>query len=157
MFWHVSVHPSICLSTGGGGTPARSRWEGVPWPGPDGGVPPPGPDRGVPWPGLDGGTRGGVSPLPQQVWGIPPPARWGWGYTRWGTPPPHGDGVTPPPPPVRTTEGVLATWRAVCLLRSRRRTALFNKDCTVPKLRYRITYIIEDQSLQKTHWYEESA
>ena len=29
------------------------------------------------------------------------------------------------PPPARTTEGVLAAWRAVCLLRLRRRTFLF--------------------------------
>ena len=44
---------------------------------------------------------------------VPPPARSGRGVPCWG-------GY-----PVRTTEGVLTTRRAVCLLRSRRRTFLF--------------------------------
>ena len=46
----------------------------------------------------------------------------------WGVP---GSGTPPPPPPGgypgRTTEGVLTTRRAVCLLRSRRRTFLLHR------------------------------
>ena len=43
--------------------------------------------------------------------------------TKVGYPPPDQDGGGGYP--VRTTEGVLTTQRAVCLLRSRRRTFLF--------------------------------
>ena len=87
-----------------GGTPARSGWWGVPWPGQDGGggVPQPGLDGGgypsqvwmvgvpgYPWPGLDGcgGTWGTSSQVwmvggyPSQVWMVGgTPARSGW----WG-------------------------------------------------------------------------
>ena len=87
MFWHVSVHPSICLST------------------PRGGVPEPGPG-GYPRLVQVGGTRarsrqGG---LPQQgvpQWGVP---QWGGGYPNRGYP----DGECPDrgcPPPVRPREG----------------------------------------------------
>ena len=65
---------------------------------PWGGVPRP-PPRGVPGPPL-GGTWPGTPPG-----GVPGPPRGGY--------------------PGRTTEGVLTTRRAVCLLRSRRRTFLF--------------------------------
>ena len=89
---------------GGGGTYLPGR--GVPtFPGLDGGVPT--------FPGLD---RGGTY-LP------------GGGVSTWvGNPPPH-QGRYPPPhqgryPPTRTAWHVLATRRAVCLLRSRRRTFL---------------------------------
>ena len=54
-----------------------------------------------------------------------------WGDTPgWGTPlardgvPPTGQAWGTPPPPDRTAEGVLSMQRAVCLLRSRRRTFL---------------------------------
>ena len=93
-----------------GGTLARSGWRGYPsqvrmggtlarsgW-----GVPQPGQDRGVPRPGMDCPlSRDGVHPCP-------------------------GMGYPPPPPPTRdrTADGVLDTRRAVCLLRSRRRTLL---------------------------------
>ena len=80
----------------GGGYPARSSW---------GGGTLPGPARGVPWP------RGGT------LVRYPPPSQ-----VRMG-----GRGATLPGGgyPGRTTEGVLTTRRAVCLLRSRRRTFLF--------------------------------
>ena len=105
------------VQPGGGTLPG-----GVPWPGGyPGQVPPPArlgwgvPCWGVPWPGG----------YPGQV---PPPARSGWGGTLVRYPPsqvrmggyPAGGGY-----PGRTTEGVLTTRRAVCLLRSRRRTFLF--------------------------------
>ena len=145
---------SLCLSvhTWGEGTPPRSMSRGAPWPGPDGGGGGyshpaldggilPSLDRGYPHPALDGGTLGrpwvqgtltrdGVSPWPGPD-GIPP---WpGMGF------PPSGPGMGYPPPiwtwtwdgnsppPVRKTEGVVATRRSVCLLRSRRRTFLFKK------------------------------
>ena len=61
---------------------------------PWGGPGTPPPDRVPPWGGSGYPPQGGY------------PVRWGGGY------------------PVRTTEGVLTTRRAVCLLRSRRRTFL---------------------------------
>ena len=93
------------------GYPARSSWGGT-LPGPAGGVPgrvPP--CQGTP---LARSGQGGYPARSSQEGGYqvgypPPPARSGQvGY------------------PARTTWGVLATWRAVCLLRSRRRTFLFN-------------------------------
>ena len=60
--------------------------------------------QGTPWPGLDGGGYPGY----------PPTTR-----TAWGTPQPH--------PLDRAAEQALAMRRAVCLLRSRRRTFLFIK------------------------------
>ena len=143
MFWHASVHPSICLSTRGvpishnalqhfpechqaagggypdpppGGYPGQVPPRGVgTWVRyPPGGVPDP---RGVPGSGT---PRGGTQTPPG---GVPDP---GGGtqvrYPRGGCPgqvPPRGGY------PGRTTEGVLTTRRAVCLLRSRRRTFLF--------------------------------
>ena len=128
----------------GGVTPARSRW-GVTWPGPD--VVPPsrsGPGGTLAW------TGGVALGSPVWTWDDPPPSGPGMGYPpiwTWDDPPPiwTWDGVPPPsgpemgftphldldlgwgypPSPVRTTEGVLATRRAVCLLRSRRRTFLY--------------------------------
>ena len=144
MFWHVSVHPSICLSTGGGypypimlcnisqnamrqrgGTrvrypPGGGTWVRYP---PRGGYPGQVP-RGVPGSGtLPGGYQGQVPPggYPGQV---PPPG----GVP--GTPPPGGGY------PGRTTEGVLTTRRAVCLLRLRRRTFLFFDDFRCTKRRH---------------------
>ena len=89
MFWHVSVHPSVCPQ---GGTPPD---QGVPRPGsvgvggyltwPVGGGPRSGPDgRGLPWPGLIGGT------LARSDRGIPQPGPAG-GYPSW-----PGGGVTQP-------------------------------------------------------------
>ena len=86
MFWHVSVHPSVCSHLGG--YPARSRWgvpcqrvpcRGVPTPrpGPGGGYPaggylPPARSRGVPCQGylpppLARSRRGGGVTLPGGV------------------------------------------------------------------------------------------
>ena len=103
------------------GYPAR---RGVPWSGPAGGYPAGGYPGQVPpiRPGQDGGYPAGGTLVRY------PPARSGGGYPAWGVPwpgtPPHkvrtGGGY-----PGRTTEGVLNTRRAVCLLRSRRRTFLF--------------------------------
>ena len=117
------VCPSICLSTGGGVPISHNALQHFPechgaaggtLPGPGGGVPcqvQPGgyPAMGVPWPGgtLAGGTLVGGYPARGYPGRVPPPARSGGGY------------------PVRTTEGVFTTRRAVCLLRSRRRTFLF--------------------------------
>ena len=87
-----------------------------------------------PWPGQDGGYPGRVplaGYLPRPGGTLP------WGGTQVGYP--HGRVPPSPGPgwrvpcqegdqdggyPVRTTEGVLTTRRAVCLLRSRRRTFL---------------------------------
>ena len=119
----------------------------------------PGPARGVPishnalqhdpeFYGADtlwGG--GGAQPGPAGVgWGGYP-ARSGWGgtlpggYPRQCTPPARVPPGRVPPPgqvrmgggcyPVRTTEGVLTTRRAVCLLRSRRRTFLYSIEVTI--------------------------
>ena len=72
-------------------------------------------------------TSTGPRPLPK---GYPSPRK--GEYLRMGTP--HQGWVTPQPgqgwgtPPHRTTEGVLATWRVVCLLHSCRRTFLFKPN-----------------------------
>ena len=106
MFWHVSV----CLSTprglhqpgpGGGGTPARSSWGGVPLPGPAGGFP----LLEVP---LPGGTPPSV-PTIGPGWGVPQweyptlgtpirPGHWvpQWGYPTSGTPVRPGSGLPQP-------------------------------------------------------------
>ena len=82
--------------------------------------------------------RGGV-PQSQVLSQVSGPRSFPGGYPspRWreycsprqgGTPVPDRTGLgnpTPPPPPDRTTDRVLATRRAVCILRSRRRTFLF--------------------------------
>ena len=113
----VRTHRSFCLfiitdrirMMREGNVFSLSTPRGVPWLGPDGGTPRPGPDRGVsrvpPWPGPDVGYHGYQGARN----GVPP-------YQGWGT------------LPVRTTEGVLAMWRSVCLLRSRRRTFLFTAE-----------------------------
>ena len=103
----------------GSGTPPRG--------GPGSGTPP----RGVPGSGTPGGVPGSGTP-----WGDPGqvPPRGGpgtppGGVPGSGTPPRGGTQVRYPPRggyPGRTTEGVLTTRRAVCLLRSRRRTCLFD-------------------------------
>ena len=123
MFWHVSVHPSICLSTPGG-------------------VPQPGPSRYPPcwtWPG---GTLPQVTPhwtwprgYPEEGYpegGIPPqvhPVRPGQEDTPMGVP---NGGYSPSGTPPSDLVGrgsphrvVLDTPRSICLLRSRRRTFLF--------------------------------
>ena len=140
------ICPSVCLSTGGypgqvqmGGTPARSDG-GVPQPGPTGtwgGVPPAG--MGYPKPGLTGGILArsdrGVPEVgyPLAGMGYPKPGlrvdtQGGVPPSKDGVPPPLGPTVPPritPPPRDRTVDGVLDTPRSVCLLRSRRRTLLF--------------------------------
>ena len=87
--------PGPARGGGGGGYPARSSWGGTQ----------------VWYPLRPGQDGGGVTLLGgggTQVWSPRPGQdRGGGGY------------------PVRTTEGVLTTRRAVCLLRSRRRTFLF--------------------------------
>ena len=113
--------------TWGGGVSYQVKLGGGTLPGPAGGYP----AWGVPcW-----GYPDRVPPARSGRWGTQvgyPPARSGQGGTLQGvpylgTPQPQarsgrwrGRGY-----PVRTTEGVLTTWRAVCLLRSRRRTFLF--------------------------------
>ena len=73
----------------------------------------------------DGGTTRWGTLLARSGQGYLSPRQ--WGTVRWGTPSARdgvllaGDGV----PPNRTEEGVFAMRRAVCLLRSRRRTFLF--------------------------------
>ena len=113
-----SIHPSVCPQGGGYPYPImlcnisqnamRQRQGGYPAQ-----VPPP------------GGVPGSGNP-PGGTWVRYPPG----GVPGSGTPPGEGyPGQVPPPPPGgypgRTTEGVLTTRRAVCLLRSRRRTFLF--------------------------------
>ena len=87
--------------------------------------------------------------VPHPWWGIPIPGQKGMGCSQpgqdgvppsqdWGNPlpqpgqdgvPPGQDWGTPLPPPLnRTAERVLATRRAVCLLRSRRRTLLSSRS-----------------------------
>ena len=91
-----------------GGYPVRYPPRGGTWSGnPPGGVPSQVPPRGTRTPRGDPGGGGTQTP----------PG--GGGGTRSG-PPRGGGGVYPG----RTTEGVLTTRRAVCLLRSRRRTFL---------------------------------
>ena len=136
------------LSTIGGG-------EGVPRPGPDGGYPEvphqgwgtPHLDlEGIPQPGPDGGH-----------WGTPPPPIW-TPPTRDGVPPiwtwmegtPLPEMGYPPPPPVRTTEGVLTMRRAVCLLRSRRRTFLL--VMYVDRLSPYFTTFLEPVITRKDKW-----
>ena len=112
----------------------------------EGGYPIPDLDQGYPIPGLDRGdtpsqvwTRGGT---PSQVWigGIPYPAGGRVPSSKirlgvpWGS---RLDGITPPPsrldgvPPIEDWMGqpphprLDATWRAVCLLRSRRRLSCY--------------------------------
>ena len=127
---------SLYTIAGGGGIPARSRWE---YPGQvqmrgtkarsRQRVPRPGPGE-VPWPGPDARV-----PL-HQGWGTP---IWTWdgvgpGPGMWYLPCLDLDLGWGTPSPVRTTEGVLATRRTVCLLRSGRRTFLFeNVFCILPQ------------------------
>ena len=105
MFWHVSVHPSISLSTlgAGGGTQARSSWGGT-----------------QARSSLGGGYPSQVQPggctQARSSWGVPhlgyhsPPIRPGWGvpllggdYSTLGTPPVRPGGTpargTPPQVP----------------------------------------------------------
>ena len=83
----------------------------------------PGPGGGVTQPGGWGYPAGGTLPMGYPAQGVPC-----WGYPARGVPS-QGiacpGGTLPGGYPVRTTEGVLTTRRAVCLLRSRRRTFLF--------------------------------
>ena len=144
MFWHASVHPSVCPHLGGG-TPARSRWGGgypsqvhaggYPDRGyPNGGIPTGGCPRSPPLNLARGYPMWGTLGTPIQTWqGIP---WWGvphqgrvpqWGVPQWEVPGyPH-----------RTWQGVpwwgvphrvvLDTPRSVCLLRSRRRIFFVRK------------------------------
>ena len=105
--WRVPhLHPITLPSTGPMSFLGGGRVTTVPGPMslPEGGVPQS--QMGVPWPGQDG-----VPTSPQL--GLD-------GYN----PLPGLDGVAPSPGD-RPAEGVLTTRRAVCLLRSRRRTFLF--------------------------------
>ena len=141
MFWHASVHPWFCLSTGGVPIshnalqhfPECHEAAGrVPGP-PQGGYPGQVPPWGGTWSGTPGGggvPGSGTPPggVPSQV---PPGGYLGQvpprGVPKSGTPPRGGGTRVRYPPggyPARTTEGVLTTRRAVCLLRSRRRTFL---------------------------------
>ena len=66
----------------------------------------------------ESGPAGGVSHQGGSATGGRVRSSWGGGQVRGGQPP---GGVSQD----RTTKGVLAIWRAVCRLRSRRRTFLF--------------------------------
>ena len=128
---------------------AMGQWGGT-WPGTPLGVPdwvPPGgtwlgtPPGYPPGGYLTGYPPGGtwLGTPPGDLTGYPPggdltgyPGGYLTGYPPRGVPdrvPPQGGYLTGYPPrggyPGRTTEGVLTTRRAVCLLRSRRRTFLF--------------------------------
>ena len=115
---------SVCLSvhTWGGGYPIQlTGGDRVPCPADGGGgIPHPADGGGVPHP-ADGG---GGYPLPRSGWGggVPHPVDRGEPLPRQGSTPPRGT----PPPPTRPAQRVLTTRRAVCLLRSRRRTFLLN-------------------------------
>ena len=150
MFWHVSVHPSVCPHLGRGGTPAKSRQGGTParssrgWGGgvryPTSGTPIGPGQGGLPLPGgtppwvplsdLAGGYPTSGTPPSDLAGGTPPqvpPIRPGWGYPCQAAP--H---LRYPPLDlarwVPTLGGVLDTPRSVCLLRSCRRTFLFHHD-----------------------------
>ena len=123
------------------------------------------PHRGVPLSFLTGGTRWGVPPPgldgvppigagwgypPLGLGGVPPGTGWGtpWLGLDWGTTPIRtGWGTTPvrteqgyPPPPGATAQA-LATRRAVCLLRSCRRTFLFIAlNCSVARISISANY-----------------
>ena len=107
---------------GGGGTMPGPAGGGVPC----GGGTPPGPAGG-------GYPAGGV-PCQVQPGGEGYPAGGGGGYPARGG---GGGGY-----PGRTTEGVLNTRRAVCLLCSRRRTFLFTDAITEPVTIFSKTTII---------------
>ena len=138
MFWHASVLPSINLSVHRGGYPypimlcniSQNAMGQTP-----GGYPYPimlcnisqnamgqTPGGGVPYWGVpcQGGTLQGGA-----LWGVPCRGVPAGGIPCWGDPAQGGSLLGGYPAPVRTTEGVLTTRRAVCLLRSRRRTFLF--------------------------------
>ena len=113
----------VCPHRGGPGPPRGGYLTGYPPGGsgyPPGGVQVP-PPRGGTWLGTPPGGYLTRYPLPPGGLGTPPGG--GPGTPPGGVPdrvPPRGGS------PGRTTEGVLTTRRAVCLLRSRRRTFLFN-------------------------------
>ena len=115
MFWHVSIHQSVCPHLGGEVPQLPESSQGVPLPG---GYPPVRPGQGV-YP-CQGGT-------PPQV-----PSHWTWPgvpllgeYPTLGTPPLNLAGGYPSWGGYPTSGGVLDTLWSVCLLRSRRRTFLF--------------------------------
>ena len=69
--------------------------------------------------------------------GAPPDLEWGTPLDLNQKPPPNLGPDTPPDlgpgtPPTPGTQRVPATWRAVCLLRSRRRTFLFILELDFP-------------------------
>ena len=89
---------------------------------------------GVPWPGLDGGraTPGKPPQASSWWWGYPPGQVWMVeGVPQVNPPRPGMDGV-PPHPLHRAAEWALATWWAVCLLHSCRRTFLFYIQMAAP-------------------------
>ena len=128
---HPSWWGTLILPKGGtpdGGYTHPSCWGRVPLSGPYGVNPPP-PS------GLDGGTPvrtgWGKSSTPIRTGWVISPSRIGWGYllvrTGWGYLPYWDWMGFPPPLPGDTTAGrALATQQTVCLMRSRRRTFLFN-------------------------------
>ena len=113
--------------------PARSGW-GYPCRVPLGRVPPQLGQHGgtltgnpPPW-ARTGGTLPGDTQVGYPLAGYPGP---GWGGTQVGYPPagypPARSGQVGEGYPVSTTEGILTTRQAVCLLHSCRRTFLFEK------------------------------
>ena len=134
MFWHMSVHPSICLSTGGDGvSPAGGGGGGSGQVNPGGGggqVQLVGGVRSSQWGG--GGVRSvQVGAGLRSSWsggGQVQPVGGGGGQVQLG-----GGGCVSQD---RTTEWVLTTRWAVCLLCSRRRTFLLHL-ATAMSLRHR--------------------
>ena len=134
-WWKVMF--SLCPPLWGGGSGPMSSPGGYPsyWFFPRSQVPGPFPEVlqsevpqartgwGNPWSGLDG-----VSPIFRTGWGTPM-ARTGWHTSPgqdWMGYLPDQDRIGYPPPSEteQQSEYILATWRAVCPLRSRRRTVL---------------------------------
>ena len=130
---HLGGYPA--RSSRRGELPCQVRTGGVPWPrGYQGRIPPQVRTGGVSWPG---GYQGRIPPGQVRTGEVP----WAGGCPGQGVPwlggltwPGGYPGRVPPGQvggypaggyPVRKTEGVFTTRRAVCLLRSRRRTFLF--------------------------------
>ena len=116
----------------GGGVPCQVQPGGVPCQVQPGGVPWPGG-----YPGRGGTLAGGYPGRGDTLAG---------GYPGWGGYPGRGRGD-----PGRTTEGVLTTRRAVCLLPSRRRTFLFNVSFTLNNLFYFYRSVVSGTTKQFNH------
>ena len=109
--------------------------------------------RGIPWstPHLDWmeyphvRTGWGRPPPSELNGGMPPPLRLDGGTLSSGV----DRGSAPPPPPhPKTEQRALATWRAVCLLRERKRTLL---SC-LHLLHHKLDINVDDKCEQTFSW-----